>query len=91
MSARVTVYTAPICGYCNAAKRLLQSKSIAYEAIDLGGDPARRAQLVAETGWRTVPIILVDGELIGGYTELVAALRRGELDALLPSSEPGAS
>ena len=84
MSARVTVYTGPFCGYCNAAKRLLDTKGIAYEAIDLGGRPDERARLVSETGWRTVPIILVDGELIGGYTELTRAIRAGELDELLP-------
>ena len=83
MGARVTVYTGPFCGYCNAAKRLLDSKQIAYEAIDLGGQPAERARLVAETGWRTVPIIMLDGELIGGYTELTRAMREGKLDHLL--------
>ncbi len=88
MSARVTVYTGPFCGYCNAAKRLLDSKGIAYEAVDLGGDPARRAKLVAETGWRTVPIILVDDELVGGYTELSRAIRNGELAELMPTDAP---
>lgn len=86
MSARVRVYTAPLCGYCGAAKRLLDSKGIAYESIDLGGDPAARARLVEETGWRTVPIILVDGNLVGGYRELSAALRRGDLGDLVEGS-----
>jgi glutaredoxin 3 len=82
VSARVTVYTGPFCGYCNAAKRLLDSKNIPYVAIDLGGNPAERARLVAETGWRTVPIIMMDGELIGGYTELSRAMRDGRLSDL---------
>lgn len=83
MSARVTVYTAPLCGYCGAAKRLLDSKGIEYESVDLGGNPAARAKLVEETGWRTVPIILLDGELIGGYTELSRAMREGALNHLM--------
>ncbi len=87
MSARVKLYTAPLCGYCGAAKRLLDSKGIGYETIDLGGDPAARARLVEQTGWRTVPIIMVDDTLIGGYTELATALRRGELAHLLEASE----
>jgi glutaredoxin 3 len=86
MSARVTLYTAPLCGYCNAAKRLLTSKGVAFETIDLGGDPAARMALVERTGWRTVPVILVDDALIGGYTELSVAFRRGELAHLMESS-----
>ena len=86
VSARVTLYTAPLCGYCNAAKRLLTSKEVAFETVDLGGDPAARAALVERTGWRTVPVILVDDALVGGYTELVAAFRRGELDHLTDTS-----
>ena len=86
MSAEITVYTGPFCGYCNAAKRLLDSKGIAYEAIDLGGRPEERARLVQETGWRTVPIVLRKDVLIGGYTELSRAVRAGELDDLMPSA-----
>ena len=83
MSHRVTVYTAPICGYCSAAKRLLTSKGIDFDSINLAGNPAERARLIEATGWRTVPIILVDESLIGGYTELAHAVRRGELDHLM--------
>jgi glutaredoxin 3 len=81
---RITVYTGPFCGYCEAAKRMLRRLEIPFEAIDLGGQPERRMKLVEETGWRTVPIILLDDKLIGGYTELMALHRSGGLNELLP-------
>ena len=76
------MYTSTFCGYCVAAKRLLQRDGIPFEEIDLSGDPSRRAELVAATGWRTVPMIFIDDELIGGYQELAALRSRGGLDAL---------
>ena len=75
------MYTSTFCGYCHAAKRLLKREAIAYEEIDLSRDPAQRARLVAETGWRTVPMIFIDGELIGGYQELATLGSRGDLGA----------
>ena len=65
-----------------AAKRLLQRDGIAYEEIDLSDDPNRRMELIAETGWRMVPLILIDGELVGGYQELMARRASGGLDGL---------
>lgn len=76
------MYTTAMCGYCRAAKSLLDSKGIQYRNIDVTMDRATRAQAAAETGWRTVPIVLLDGNLVGGYTELAALDSRGGLDGL---------
>ena len=72
------------CGYCTAAKRLLERDRIPFDEINLSGDPARRSELVSQTGWRTVPMIFIDDELIGGYQELAALRSGGGLDALRP-------
>jgi glutaredoxin 3 len=67
----VTMYTTRICPYCIAAKRLLSARKIAYEEIDVSGDPAKRAWLVEVTGGRkTVPQIFIKGQSIGGFDEL---------------------
>jgi glutaredoxin 3 len=79
MSAEVTVYTTRICGYCVAAKRLLASRNVPFQEIDVTGDREKRAWLVEATGRRTVPQIFIAGESIGGYQELAALDRSGEL------------
>ena len=84
---RITVYTSNFCGYCVASKRLLERFQIPYEEIDLSADPAQRMELVQRTGHRTVPIILLDDELVGGYTELMHLQQSGGLDDLKPSSD----
>jgi len=68
----VQVYTTTYCPYCLAAKALLEQKGIEYEEINLSGDIERRMSVVKELGWRTVPIIVINDNVIGGYTELKA-------------------
>jgi len=82
VSARVVMYTTTYCGYCERARRLLRARRIPYEEVDVTSDPARRRQVIVETGHRTVPVILIDGRLIGGADELVELDRAGVLDPL---------
>lgn len=87
MAADVKMYTRRWCGYCSAAERLLDSKGVAYENIDVTGNQEKRRWLVDVTGGRTtVPQIFINGQSIGGYDELKTLDRRGELDALLAAS-----
>jgi len=77
------MYTARWCGFCVRAKALLDSKGLSYEEISLDDDPTFRARLVELTGSWTVPQIVIDGQPIGGYTELAALERSGLLDERL--------
>ncbi len=80
---RVRVYSTLICPYCIRAKALLQAKGIPYENIDVTGNTAMRAWLLEATGRRTVPQIFIGDESIGGFDELRALDRSGELDRKL--------
>ncbi len=82
--AEVEIYTSPLCGFCNRAKRLLDQKGIAYTEINVLGEPAKKAEMIQRAdGRRTVPQIFVDGRGIGGSDELYALDRAGQLDRLL--------
>ena len=81
-SARVKVYTGDFCGYCRAAKRLLDARSVPYEEINVSKIPGAREALVERTGQRTIPVIEIDDKLVGGYTELVGVDRDGGLKDL---------
>lgn len=71
---KFTIYTTNYCPYCHAAKRLLESKKIAYEEIDVTDDDKMRDKLVEVTGQETVPQIFVDDKPVGGYNDLVKYL-----------------
>lgn len=77
--SRVQIYTTRWCGYCVRAKALLDGHGIPYEEITLDDDPAFRRNLHERTGGWTVPQIVIDGEPIGGYTELWRLDKSGAL------------
>jgi glutaredoxin 3 len=62
---------------------LLSRRGIGYDEINLAKDPDGRAELSRRTGMVTFPQILIDGETLGGFDQLLAADRAGALSALL--------
>jgi glutaredoxin 3 len=81
----VKVYTTDPCSFCARVKGILNSRGVEYEEINLAKDPAGRLELAQRTGMMTFPQVLVDGELLGGFREVQAALEDGRLDDLLPA------
>lgn len=73
---KIEVYTTSYCPFCDAAKRLLKARGLAYTEIDVT-DPLQKDELKNRTGWRTVPQIFIDGKLIGGYQELAEMDQKG--------------
>ncbi len=69
---KVTIYTTERCSFCVAAKKLLDSKGIPFEEVNLSNNLERLQALKKRSGLQTVPQIFFDEELIGGYQELVA-------------------
>jgi len=82
--ADVVLYTKPGCGYCHAAKSLLERKGADFTEHVASHDPAKKQEMIQRSGGRmTFPQIFIDGNHIGGSDELHALDRRGELDPLL--------
>ncbi len=79
----VTVYSTNYCPYCRQAERFLTDRGVKFENIDVTTDDELRAKLVELSGQRTVPQIFIDGKPIGGYSDMMALQRKGQLDALL--------
>jgi glutaredoxin 3 len=67
-----------------AARALLEDKGVAFETIDIGEAPERRGEMLERSSGRsTVPQIFIGDTHVGGFDELSALERAGELDALL--------
>ena len=82
--AEVTIYTRQGCGYCTAAKRLLEDKGVAYSEHDATGNPALGQEMSDRADGRsTFPQIFIGSTHVGGCDDLYALDRRGGLDPLL--------
>ena len=80
------MYTTTVCPYCIRAKMLLNKKGVPFEEVNVSGDDAKRAWLVETTGRRTVPQIFINDEPIGGFDDMHALDRAGELDKKLAAT-----
>ena len=85
--AKVEIYTKFMCPYCARAKRLLDSKGVAYEEFEISmGGPKRAEMLQRASGRSTVPQIFIDGRHVGGSDDLAALEQAGRLDPMLSGS-----
>ncbi|MCY4420101.1 MAG: glutaredoxin 3 [Gammaproteobacteria bacterium] len=84
MSAgKVVIYSGNRCAYCNAAKRLLDSKKVEYTEINVDEDPVRREEMMTRTQRQTVPQIFIGEQHVGGFDDLSELNQSGGLDELL--------
>jgi glutaredoxin len=70
----ITIYGKPACQYCVQAKSFLERRHIPYEYVDIFDNPTDEQRNVVNgiiaTGYRSMPMIFINGEFIGGYSEL---------------------
>lgn len=81
------MYSTAFCGYCQRARGLLERKGATIREIKIDEDAMQRDVMLKRSGGRrTVPQIFIGDRHVGGYDELAALDRAGELDALLGKS-----
>ena len=80
----VEIYTSPLCGFCHAAKRLLNQKGVSFSEINVLANPNRKQEMIQRAnGGRTVPQIIIGDTHVGGCDDLYALEQAGKLDPLL--------
>ena len=81
---KITVYTGPVCNYCDAAKRLLKRNNALFTEINIAEvDGALDEMLKKSNGKRTIPQIFFDDQHMGGYEEIRALEKDDKLQDLL--------
>ena len=80
----ITMYTGPLCNFCEAAKRLLVRNNLNYKEIDISTKDDLRDEMIKKAnGKRTIPQIFFDDYHVGGYQELRELEKKDEHDNLL--------
>ena len=78
------MYSGPMCSFCEAAKRLLSRNNLQYKEIDVSSKEGLRDEMIKKAnGKRTIPQIFFDDYHDGGYVELRALEKSGELNNLV--------
>ena len=76
----ITMYTGPMCNFCEAAKRLFSRNNLKYQEIDISSKEGLREEMIKKAnGKRTIPQIFFDDHHVGGYVELRELEKKGEL------------
>ena len=80
----ITMYTGPLCNFCDAAKRLFARNNLSYKEIDISTKDGLRDEMIKKAnGKRTIPQIFFDDQHIGGYDEVRALEKENKLQDLL--------
>ena len=80
----VTIYTGPMCNYCEAAKRLLSRNNASYNEINIANVEGAMDEMIKKAnGKRTIPQIFFDDQHIGGYDEVRTLEKENKLQDLL--------
>ncbi len=80
----ILIYSKDYCPYCDAAKNLLTQKGVGFEEINISTQPEKRDEMMARCApRRTFPQIFVGDKGLGGFDDINALEKSGELDALL--------
>lgn len=85
--SKVLMYCTAVCPYCVRAEQLLKTKGVSdIEKIRVDLEPEQREAMMVRTGRRTVPQIYIGETHVGGFDDLAALDRAGDLDPLLKNS-----
>ena len=78
------MYSGPLCNFCDAAKRLLIRNNLEFKEIDISSGPDLMDEMINKSnGKRTIPQIFFDEHHVGGYQELRALEKSGDLKSYL--------
>jgi len=83
MTAKVEIYATSFCRHCMDAREFLQAKGIEYEEYLLDLMPLEKDVMIARCGQKSIPQIFINGQHIGGLTDLKELDSSGKLDKLL--------
>jgi len=66
---QVTIYSTPVCHFCNQAKEYFATNNVAYTEHDVAADQEKRQEMIEMTGQMGVPVIRIGDDVVVGYDE----------------------
>lgn len=85
MTAKIEIYATTSCRHCMDARDFLQERGVEYEEYLLDLMPLEKDTMIERCGQKSIPQIFINGQHIGGLTDLIELDSSGKLDELLTS------
>ena len=73
MDKTVTIYSTPVCHFCQAAKEYFKDNNVEYTEIDVASDQEKRQEMIEMTGQMGVPVIRIGDDVVVGFDEAKVA------------------
>lgn len=73
MAKEVTIYSTPVCHFCNAAKEYFKENNVEYTEHDVAADQDKRQEMIEMTGQMGVPVIRIGDDVVVGFDEAKVA------------------
>jgi glutaredoxin 3 len=64
---RVTLFSTPLCPYCDTLKEFLKENNIKFEEVDVSRDEKLKEEIIKKSGQLGVPVVEINGEMIAGF------------------------
>lgn len=65
----MTIYSTPVCHFCEAAKDFFKENDVAYTEHDVAADANKRQEMIDMTGQMGVPVIRIGDDVVIGFDE----------------------
>ena len=65
----VTIYSTPVCHFCQAAKEFFKENNVEYVEHDVASDADKRTEMIEMTGQMGVPVIQIGEDVVIGFDE----------------------
>ncbi|MFT5036885.1 MAG: glutaredoxin 3 [Candidatus Azotimanducaceae bacterium] len=69
MDKKVTIYSTPVCHFCQAAKEYFKENNVEYTELDVASDQEKRQEMIEMTGQMGVPVIRIGDDVVVGFDE----------------------
>ena len=69
MESAVTIYSTPVCHFCQTAKEFFKENNVEYTEIDVASDAEKRQEMIDMTGQMGVPVIQIGQDVVIGFDE----------------------
>lgn len=69
MDTQVTIYSTPVCHFCEAAKEFFKENDVTYTEHDVAADADKRQEMIDLTGQMGVPVIQIGQDIVIGFDE----------------------